>query len=176
MTSYNNPSFLLFMMATLEPYRLQWATGPENMLLVSIGTGRSPTTTSGARGSSPNLLENARGIPLALMSSASMQQDLLCRAFGRCRCGGRLDRELGDLVELGDSDPSGSSLRGLPKLFTYLRYDIELTHEGLAAIGVEGIDPRSIDSLDDITRIPELQQVGRGLASSVQAAHLAGFV
>jgi patatin-like phospholipase/acyl hydrolase len=138
-TSYNNPSFLLFMMATLEPYRLQWATGPENMLLVSIGTGRSPTTTSGARGSSPNLLENARGIPLALMSSAS-------------------------------------SLRGLPKLFTYLRYDIELTHEGLAAIGVEGIDPRSIDSLDDITRIPELQQVGRGLASSVQAAHLAGFV
>ena len=175
-TSYNNPSFLLFMMATLEPYRLQWATGPENMLLVSIGTGNSPTTTSGARGSSPNLLENARGIPLALMSSASMQQDFLCRAFGRCRCGGRLDRELGDLVDLGDSDPPGSSLRGLPKLFTYLRYDLELTHEGLAAIGVEGIDPRSIDSLDDVTRIPELLQVGRALASSVQAAHLEGFV
>jgi uncharacterized protein len=175
-TSYNNPSFLLFLMATLEPYRLRWATGPEKMLLISVGTGQSPTTTSVTRGSSPNLLENARGIPLALMSSASMQQDFLCRAFGHCRSGTRLDRELGDLVELGDADASAGSLAGLPKLFTYLRYDVELTHEGLAAIEVGGIDPMSIGSLDDVARIPELQQVGRALAGTVQPGHLAGFV
>ncbi|HET6982078.1 MAG TPA: patatin-like phospholipase family protein, partial [Myxococcaceae bacterium] len=120
-TSYNNPSFLLFLMATLEPYNLRWSTGPEKMLLISVGTGQSPTTDSETRGSSPNLLENARGIPLALMSSASMQQDFLCRAFGRCRSGTRLDRELGDLVEHGDSDASAGSLVGLPKLFTYVR-------------------------------------------------------
>ena len=173
-TSYNNPSFLLFLMATLEPYRLQWPTGPEKMLLVSIGTGTSPTTISGPRGSSPNLLENARGIPLALMSSASAQQDFLCRAFGRCRSGIRLDREVGDLVELESTDAPGN-LTGLPKLFTYLRYDVELTNEGLEAIGVDGIDPKSIESLDDVSRIPELQRVGLALAGSVEAAHLAGF-
>jgi hypothetical protein len=110
------------------------------------------------------------------MSSASMQQDFLCRSFGRCRSGSRLDRELGDLVEIGESDPAGASLGGLPKLFTYLRYDVELTHDGLEAIGVSGVDPRSIDSLDDVTQIPELQQVGRALAASVRAAHVAGFV
>jgi hypothetical protein len=140
-TSYNNPSFLLFMMATLEPYHLQWATGPERMLLVSVGTGSSPITSGGVHANSPNLLENARGIPRALMSSASMQQDFLCRSFGRCRSGAPLDRELGNLVESGES-PQGS-LAGLPKLFTYLRYDVELTDAGLAAFGVEGIDPRS---------------------------------
>jgi len=174
-TSYNNPAFLLFLMATLEPYRLRWPTGPENMLLISIGTGSSPTTISEAHGRSPNLLENARGVPLALMSSASMQQDYLCRAFGRCRAGARLDRELGDLVDVGEPEASEGSPGVLPKLFTYVRYDVELTLEGLASIGVEGIDPRSIDSLDDVTRIPELQRVGRGLAEFVQPAHLAGF-
>ena len=162
------------MMATLEPYHLQWATGPERMLLVSVGTGSSPITSGGVHANSPNLLENARGIPRALMSSASMQQDFLCRSFGRCRSGAPLDRELGNLVESGES-PQGS-LAGLPKLFTYLRYDVELTDAGLAAIGVEGIDPRSIDSLDDVGRLPELQQVGRALAESVRPVHLTGFV
>ena len=79
-------------------------------------------------------------------------------------------------MALEDAEPSGNAPGGLPKLFTYLRYDVELTHEGLAAIGVEGIDPRNIDSLDDVSRIPELQKVGRALAGSMQGAHLAGFV
>ena len=41
-TMYNNPAFQLFLMATLEPYNLGWATGEEQMLLVSIGTGTNP--------------------------------------------------------------------------------------------------------------------------------------
>ncbi len=41
-TMFNNPAFQLFLMATLEPYRLGWATGEEQMLLVSIGTGTNP--------------------------------------------------------------------------------------------------------------------------------------
>lgn len=35
-TSYDNPAFLLSLMATLEPYRLRWPTGPGKMLLVSM--------------------------------------------------------------------------------------------------------------------------------------------
>ncbi|HVR97005.1 MAG TPA: patatin-like phospholipase family protein, partial [Thermoanaerobaculia bacterium] len=37
-TMYNNPSFQLFLMATLEPYRLEWPTGEDKMLIVSLGT------------------------------------------------------------------------------------------------------------------------------------------
>ena len=41
-TSYNNPAFQLFLLATLEPYHLRWPTGEDNMFVVSIGTGTSP--------------------------------------------------------------------------------------------------------------------------------------
>src|SRR5262249_27801675 len=41
-TPYNNPAFLLFLLATSGPYRLGWPTGAEKLLLVSIGTGTVP--------------------------------------------------------------------------------------------------------------------------------------
>ena len=41
-TTYNNPAFMAFLMATVEPYNLNWPTGEDNMLVVSIGTGTSP--------------------------------------------------------------------------------------------------------------------------------------
>ncbi len=43
-TPYNNPAFLLFRMATLPAYRLEWPTGERNLMLVSVGTGAAPTT------------------------------------------------------------------------------------------------------------------------------------
>lgn len=42
-TPYNNPAFQLFVMATAEPYYLKWTTGEDQMLLVSVGTGLTPT-------------------------------------------------------------------------------------------------------------------------------------
>ena len=41
---YNNPSFQVFLMATLEPYSLEWETGQDKWLIVSLGTdvGRFP--------------------------------------------------------------------------------------------------------------------------------------
>ena len=38
-TMYNNPAFHLFLMATVKPYKLEWPTGEDKMLLLSIGTG-----------------------------------------------------------------------------------------------------------------------------------------
>jgi len=34
--------FQLFLMATVEPYNLNWSAGENNMLLVSVGTGTTP--------------------------------------------------------------------------------------------------------------------------------------
>ncbi len=39
MTPFGNPAFQLFLMATASPYCLEWPTGEEKMLLVSVGTG-----------------------------------------------------------------------------------------------------------------------------------------
>src|SRR5690606_11238382 len=92
-TTYNNPSFLLFLMATVEPYRLQWQAGKDRMLLVSVGTGASAKANANLQPSEMNLLYNAGSIPSALMYAALNEQDMLCRVFGDCRHGDPLDRE-----------------------------------------------------------------------------------
>ena len=38
---YNNPSMLLYLMATLKGYRFEWPTGEDKLMVVSVGTGTS---------------------------------------------------------------------------------------------------------------------------------------
>ena len=166
-TMYNNPAFQLFLMATLEPYNLGWATGEEQMLLVSIGTGTNPHANEDLQPGEMNLLYNAGSIPAALMGAALNEQDLLCRVFGRRLEGDLLDREVGDLATArGPVDP---------KLFTYVRYNAELSKAGLALLGVPDISPADVQRLDSIEHIAELQQVGRAVAAKVKREHFAGF-
>jgi hypothetical protein len=172
-TSYNSPSFLLFLMATLPQYRLGWPTGPEKMLLVSVGTGHDPDASETRPGESPNIFRNAQRVPAALISAASAQQDLLCRALGRCVSGDPIDQEVGDLrYTVGDV----GARRNLPELFTYARYNVELSRAGLDGIGVTDLDPRSVASVDAVGSMAELQRVGRALAAKrVEASHFDGF-
>jgi len=100
------------------------------MLVVSVGTGTSPDARHGLEPEAMTLLFNATTIPSALMFAALNEQDLLCRVFGDCRAGDVIDREIGDLI--GSAGP----LRRHEKLFTYLRYNAELTREGLDALGL----------------------------------------
>ena len=80
-TMYNNPAFQLFLMATVEPFRLCWPTGVENMYSVDWH-GHSPAARSGLRPDEMHFLFNASSIPSALMFAALDEQDFLCRVFG----------------------------------------------------------------------------------------------
>jgi uncharacterized protein len=51
-----------------------------------------------------------------------------------------------------------------PKLFTYLRYNAELTAEWLGRHGLGHINPRDVQRLDSTSHMAELQQVGRKVA------------
>ncbi len=167
-TMYNNPAFQLFLMATVEPYNLQWPVGPERMLLVSVGTGTSPDARANLPAGGMNLLDNAKSIPSALMFAAINEQDLLCRTFGDCLAGCALDREVGDMR--GKTGPA------MPKLFTYLRYNAELTIEGLKQLGVPEIRPEQVQPLDSVKHIPELRRVGQAVANTeVRESHFDRF-
>ena len=43
MTPFNNPTLLIFLMATLPEYGLCWPAGENRILIVSVGTGSSPS-------------------------------------------------------------------------------------------------------------------------------------
>jgi uncharacterized protein len=168
-TTYNNPSFQSFIMATTEPYNVNWAGGEDKLLVVSIGTGTNPNANKDLAPGEMNLIYNATSLPSALMYAALNEQDLLCRVFGKCLAGDPLDREVGDLI--GKKGPVS------PKLFTYMRYNAELTQQGLAALGLSEIHCEDVQQLDSVEHIDKLVRVGQAVAKGkVKPEHFKGFV
>jgi hypothetical protein len=104
------------------------------------------------KASDMTLLYNASKIPSALMYDALLQQDYLCRVFGKCLAGDPFDREVGDLIDAKGPVQS--------KLFTYMRYNAELTYAGLAELGLDHIEPRTVQQFDSIEYVKDLQRIG----------------
>jgi hypothetical protein len=155
-------------MATTEPYAMNWSTGEKQLLVISVGTGTSPNANADLNAGQMNLVYNATSIPSALMFAALNEQDLLCRVFGKCLAGDPLDREIGDMV--GKAGPVR------PRLFTYARYNAELTRTGLDALGLSAIQPEQVQQLDSIEYIQELQRVGQAVAAKVKDQHFEDFL
>jgi patatin-like phospholipase/acyl hydrolase len=166
-TTYNNPAFLLFLMATVGAYELSWPAGQDKLLLVSVGTGTNPRANLNLTAHDMNLIYNATSIPAALMFAALNEQDMLCRVFGDCRHGAELDRELGDLI--GATGPVN------PKLFTYLRYNPELSRQWLDSNGLSAVRPQDVQAMDSTRHLDDLRAVGAAAGRQVKAEHFAGF-
>jgi uncharacterized protein len=168
LTVYNNPAFQLFLMATLDAYRLCWTATESDLLLVSVGTGTCPKADDRLRPDTMNLLFNAASVPAALMHAALNEQDQLCRVFGRCRHGPAIDLEVGDLMHR----------EGLlaKRLFSYMRYNPELSRRGLDELGLNDVIPEQVQRLDSVQHIGDLQRVGRAAARELATEHFAGFL
>jgi uncharacterized protein len=131
---YNDPSFLAFMYATLEGYRVGWPTGGDNVLLVSIGTGgKDPAGTLShlAVGHAVRALASIR-------QDCAAQQKVLLQWLSDSPTAGEIDLEVGDLR--GDSIPGGP-------LLSYLRYDLDLRAESVLALD-DTVDAERIESLE----------------------------
>lgn len=167
-TSFNNPAFQLFLMATLDVYGVGWTPGEEKMLLVSVGTGYHPDANENLKLSSMHLLHNGASIPSALMFAALVQQDTLCRVFGRCLVGGEIDREVGDLHHTPGPGP---------KLFTYLRYNADLSPDGLGELRLGHLDSKAVRRLDSVDHVADLQEIGQAVAArDLRAEHYRPFL
>ena len=169
-TMYNNPSFQTFLMSTLGPYKLGWETGVDKMLIISLGTGTCPEANEDLSPSDMNLLYNAKSLPSALMYAALNEQDILCRSFGKCLYGDEIDREIGDMKDQNTSFPVQS------KLFTYARYNAELSRRGLNKLKLPNINPEDVQMLDSVDHIEELREVGQAIAKNVLREHFEGFL
>lgn len=169
-TPFNNPALAQFLIATLPEYGLGWPTGEDELFIVSVGTGSSAAVHPDLRRNRVNLPFNARNLPSVFMNGAAVSQDLLCRSFGRCRFGGEIDREV--RARIGADSVGGRSL------FTYVRYDADLSDRALKDAGIT--DPgvrKRVRKLDAVDQLPVLQQLGRTVAAKVDLDnHFAGFL
>ena len=159
-TPFNNPALLLFLMATLPEYGLCWPAGESDLLIVSVGTGGMAAVHPGLRSRQVGLLFNASNLPAVFMRGASVGQDMVCRSLARARAGASIDSEFGS--RLNELSPAGRNL------FTYLRYDADLSDEALAALGVTSVrDRKRLRKLDAVDAIPQLQALGRSVAQQI---------
>lgn len=171
-TTYNNPAFLAFQMVTAAPYKISWPTGDDRLLIVSVGTGSTAKARPNLEADDLWLVDNAKNLPGALMNAASAGWDMACRVIGDCRFGPQIDREIEDLVP-SETCPITSTI---PKQFAYVRYDPDVSQDGLNKLGLADIKAEQVQVMDSVKHMPEIQRVGVAYAGrNVSLKHLRGF-
>lgn len=176
-TPYNNPAFVMYRMASDPVYRLEWSTGESKMLVVSVGTGSAPSPVDDVATPDANVFQNLTSLPGALMYAAAVDQDINCRAIGRCVHGAEIDRELGDMI-IRDN----TTLKPLPlsvdcgRRFIYARYNADLSAAGLAALELSGINAKEVQKMDAPANIGALRTIGKAIAKSVNVQDFAPFL
>ncbi|HEV7266139.1 MAG TPA: patatin-like phospholipase family protein [Falsiroseomonas sp.] len=162
-TPYNNPAFLLYRKATLPQYRLGWPTGEDKLMLVSVGTGSAARLDRDLDERGHLIPADVARLPGVLMGGANIDQDINCRAVGRCVFGAEIDRELGDM-RLRRGDPLSGELvpvqEDCGRAFLYGRYDPDVTRAGLDALGMRDIEPEQVQAMDAVRHIEKMRQVG----------------
>ncbi len=175
-TPYNNPAFLLFRMATMPAYKLAWPVGEKNLLLVSVGTGAAPSLDDDIDSPDKALPGQLAGLPGTLMYGMLVDQDINCRAIGRCVAGDPIDRELGDVIPR-DADGEKIPLStDLGRAFLYARYNADISPEGIKAMGLDGIDTGRIGKMDAVDQVDSLRRIGRKAAEKVDVAEFGSFL
>jgi len=160
-TPYNNPSVIAVLTATLPAYHIEWPTGVDRLMVVSVGTGMERVRFAKDRADRINLLDGIAYVPSALISSVSLEQDMICRVLGDCRFGPEIDSEVGGLAGAG-------LLSSGEKKFAYMRYNRMFRADETAEMMRK---TRQKFTLDNVGIVDYLREVGRAYADSVKEEH-----
>lgn len=177
-TPHNNPAWLLFRMATEPGYRLNWATGEDKMMIVSVGTGTSPKGDDGVLPPKNPLkrLAGSRKVLGALIQGSMVDQDTNCRHVGRCVHGEKLDGEIGDMIPRAENGEKIPLSQDLGRKFLYARYNAMLSEEGLDEIGLGDIDAKKVQGLNSVDYINDLLRIGKRIAEDIDLGDFATFM
>lgn len=146
-----NPALQLLMVARLAGFGLRWPFGEEKLLLCSVGTGSFASRSSIGALSRANNLQWATLLIGQLMADAGELNETLLQWMSKSATARVIDRQIGAL---------GDDLLGTRPLLTYLRYDVELEKEALAAIGIE-LDSRAVRSLHGMSNVENVELLDR---------------
>jgi predicted acylesterase/phospholipase RssA len=166
----NNPSLQALMTATMEGYRLNWNTGADRLLVVSVGTGKADPAVGHANVITGTAAIHAVMSLAALMEDCADQVEAVMQWLSVSPTARRIDREMGN---------AGPTLGG-QAVCTYLRYNVLLQPDWCAEQLGEKLSAKAckaLEAMDEPDNIPELDRLGRlAGARLVQAAHFAaGF-
>ena len=164
----NNPSLMLFLMATIKGYGYQWAKSKDHMLMISVGTGFH--TSKVQKKEKDKLLRRksigwAPALPDMFMKDATEQNKYLMQYFSNARIPEKINDEAGDL---------SADLISEAPLLDYCRYNVSLDKVTLAALKfhLKEEELRSLPKMDKGKNAQRLYDIGKAHAlEKVRAAH-----
>ena len=168
MSIMNNPSLQLFLVATLKGFKLEWETGEDKLLIISVGTGRRDKKLIGQKWQDPKLWDIAKFAPDQFMSDSNELVELMMHFIGKGTGPLRkIDSEIGDL--------SDDALNG-NNAFSYIRYNVEIVKNELDKLGITRLNDVKVSNLMNMD-LPEnvdlLMEIGDAAAEEyVEASHL----
>jgi predicted acylesterase/phospholipase RssA len=168
MSIMNNPALQLFLVATLKGFNLQWPSGEEELMVVSIGTGRRSKKLVGEKWKDPSLLDIAKFAPDQFMADAAELVELMMHYIGKGTGPLRkIDAEVEDL--------SGDVMCG-GKACSYVRYNVEMVKNELNNLGITDLTDTQVAGLMEMD-LPEnvnlLIEIGEAAARAyVRSEHL----
>lgn len=159
----NNPSFRLFLLACLQSYPFHWVPGKDNLLLVSVGTGKSDQRTSNEVLKKKSLLGWAAAMPEYFMYDANQMNQMIMQLLSESPTARVIDSELGNLEKEKYLNFEALS---------YLRYDIQFSAKELGALGIELSKAKleALGAMDNPDNMEILASIGAKAAESAVLA------
>ncbi|MGQ0801355.1 MAG: patatin-like phospholipase family protein [Pseudomarimonas sp.] len=146
---FNNPALQALMYASLEGYRVNWPTGENQLLIVSVGTG---TGDPGRPTSGVAALAGISALE-SLMDDCATLVETLMQWLSNGSDARVIDRELGNL---------GNDLLAGKPTFGYRRYQLDLTRKGVDVLkpGVSEKTLASLPAMDKPANLDLLKELG----------------
>lgn len=152
---HNSPTIPLLLLASASRYGLQWPVGPEELSIVSVGTGRSRPPPPGRW--TPSAMQAVSGLKGMIEDTVGTSL-MMMQWLGTSELPERLNRDVGTL--------EGEPLGGRP-LFAFQRFDLRLEEEWLEAYFGLPFEAREIirlRQLDDASAMPALYDLATMVA------------
>jgi predicted acylesterase/phospholipase RssA len=150
----NNPALQLLLMATVDGYNFNWAAGPDQLLLVSLGTGRADLDGGVSAGVEAVSLAHALRSLTSIMDDCGDLVETTLQWMSESPTAREIDREMG-LVK--------PALGGAPRL-SYLRYNVLFKpawFKQQLGLDWDAEKVAGLAAMDDASNLAALDEVGK---------------
>lgn len=160
---FNNPALQALMYATMEGYNTGWPTGADNLLLVSLGTGKTDPEVKRAGIAAKHAIQAL----MSLMDDCAALQETVLQWFSSSPTAREIDGELGSLEQ---------DLFSKAPLLSYLRYNVDLKKESVQKLDPALTDSEEIASLSEMDAPENMSTLHRlGTLAAARDVHARDF-
>jgi predicted acylesterase/phospholipase RssA len=156
----NNPSLAMVLMATIQGYHFNWEMGADQLLVVSLGTGRQSANVGVSEGLAAVSLAHAMRALASLMDDCGDLVETIMQWLSHSPTARDIDREM------GKAEPA---LGGAARL-SYLRYNVVFEADWFRAnLGLDWpeADVAALAAMDEPENMDKLDAVGQAAGAKL---------